>query len=57
MSLAPLQPARAELSAPPPPLFLGGAWKGGVHGVTVCVSVPEPEVVVEERAMGRNGGA
>lgn len=27
-----------------------------VHDVTVSVSVPEPEVVVAERAMRRNGG-
>lgn len=57
VSLAPLQLARAKLSAPPPSPFPWGGVEGGVHGVTVCVSVPEPEVVVEERAMGRNGGA
>ena len=34
----------------------GGRGRGGVHDGTVRVSVPEPEVVVEERAMGRNGG-
>lgn len=58
VSLAPLQSARAKLLAPPPPLFLGlaGGVGGVVHDVTVSVSVPEPEVVVAERAMRRNGG-
>lgn len=59
VSLAPLHSARAKLLAPPPPLFLGraGGRSGGVvHDVTASVSVPEPEVVVEERAMRRNGG-